>query len=297
MATDDSSGAAHPQACGAGGCRRDVGAVVRGFDGVTERDVYEATETAVTTSTVPEDDDRRVFELTGLDCPTCAGLVEVAIGHLDGVSNVTTSHVHETARVDFDAEVTTATALREELSDLGYPVETTDEAFENRRALQWAEARFAAGVMAGLMVFAPYAAVIYPTRFDLPFYDPAVVALLERALGSIFATHFYLNLAVLSGFVLLFAGKPMLSEATAALRERSPNRSLVVASVAVGLYAYSSLAAFPLAVEGGVYYDVVVALVLGSMVSRQSGVETPAERADEAADERETARSEAAPAR
>jgi Cu2+-exporting ATPase len=254
---------------------------VRPFDGVTERDVQEATETAVSTSTVREDDDRRVFELTGLDCPTCAGLIEVVIGCLDGVSNVTTSYRHGTARVDFDAETTTEAALRTELADLGYPVETTDEAFENRRRLQWAEARFAAGVMAGLMVFAPYAAVIYPTRFDLPFYDPTVVALLERALGSIFASHFYLNLAVLSAFVLLFAGGPVLSDARAAIEARSPNRSLAVAVVAVGLYVYSSFAAFPLAVEGGVYYDVVVALILGATIARQAGVETTAETADD----------------
>ncbi|MEF8808254.1 cation transporter [Natronomonas sp.] len=254
---------------------------MRPFDGVTERDVQEATETAVSTSTVHEDDDRCVFELTGLDCPTCAGLIEVVIGCLDGVSNVTTSYRHGTARVDYDAETTTEATLRTELADLGYPVETTDEAFENRRRLQWAEARFAAGVMAGLMVFAPYAAVIYPTRFDLPFYDQTVVALLERALGSIFASHFYLNLAVLSGFVLLFAGGPVLSDARAALEARSPNRSLAVAAVAVGLYVYSSFAAFPLAVEGGVYYDVVVALVLGTTIARQAGVETTAETADD----------------
>jgi Cu2+-exporting ATPase len=161
----------------------------------------------------------------------------------------------------------------------------TNEETATRRANQWAEARFAAGIMAGLMVLAPYAAVIYPTRFDLPFYDPSVVALLESALGSIFATHFYLNLAVLSGFVLLFAGRPILDDAVAAIRELSPNRSLVVATVAIGLYAYSSLAAFPLAIDGGVYYDVVVALIVGTTIARHSGVDAPETAGEEVSDE------------
>lgn len=276
-----------------GGCRRDVAAVVRDVDGLAAGDVHEAAAAPVATSTVGESDDHSVFEVTGLDCRTCAGLVEGVLTRREGVSNVTASHRHGTARVDYDPERVSATELREALSGLGYPVETTDEAFRNRRADQWREARLVTGLLAGLMALVPYAAVVYPTRFAFWPYDPRVVALLERALESVFATHFFINLALLSGIVLLFTGKPLLSDAAAALRERSPDRSLAVGALAVGLYAYSSATAFRLA-AGGVYYDLVILVVVGATVWRR--VEREAAEAaagDEAPDASEPARTAA----
>lgn len=266
---------------GAHGCRRDIDAVVRDLEGVTAGDVYEASEVDVSTSTVAETDARSVLELVGVDCRVCAGLVEATVERLEAVSNATVSSGHGTLRVDYDPEAVAQSELRAELSDLGYPVETVDEAFANRQAAHWAEARFAAGILAGSMVLSSYLAVIYPTRFDAWFYGPDVVALLERALTSVAATHFYLNIAVLTGFVLLFTGGPILQDAAVAVRESSPNRALAVAAGALALYLYSSLAAFWLVFDAGVYYDVVLALVVGATVVRQSGAEAPEATAEE----------------
>jgi Cu2+-exporting ATPase len=263
MGTDTSGG--HE----GGGCRRDVARVVRDVDGLAEEGVHEAAATTVETSTVEESDEHSVFEVTGLDCRTCAGLVEAAVVRREGVSNVTANHDYGTVRVDYDPELATAAGLRAALSELGYPVETTDEAFRNRRARQWREARLVTGVLAGLMALVPYAAVVYPTRFAFWPYDQQVVDLLERALATAFATHFFINLALLSGIVLLFTGSPILEDAAAAVRERSPDRSLAVGVLAVGLYAYSSATAFRLA-AGGVYYDLVIVLVVGATVWRQA---------------------------
>jgi len=261
------------------GCR-DVDAAVRDLQGVTARDVHRAAAETAAASAVPDEYDRSVFELAGLDCRTCAGFIEAALTRLEGVSNAKASHRYGSVRVDYDPDRRSADGLRAELADLGYPVETTDEAFANRRAKQWADARYAAGVMAGLMVLAPYAGVIYPTRFDAWFYDPAVVALLESALTSIFATHFYLNIAVLSGIVLFFTGKPILSEAVAGVRAGSPDRSLAIGGLAVGLFLYSSVTAFWTTVDGGVYFDVVVAVIVAATIARQAGVDAPESTAE-----------------
>ncbi len=250
------------------GCRRDVERVVGDVVGVTAADVRRAAASGVGTSTVGEDDDHSVFEVTGLDCRTCAGLVECVLAERPGVSNVSANAPHGTVRVDYDPAGTSPAALRASLADLGYPVETTDEAFRNRRAAQFREARLVTGFLAGLMALVPYAAVVYPTRFAFWPYDPRVVALLERALETAFATHFYLNLALLSGIVLVVTGKPLLDDAEAALRARRPDRTLAVAAVCVGLYAYSSATAF--LVDGGVYYDVVILVVVGAAVWRQA---------------------------
>ena len=118
-------------------CRRDVARAVRDVDGLAARDVHEAAATTVETSTVGESDEHSVFELTGLDCRTCAGLVEAALARRPGVSNVTATPDHGTVRVDYDPGRETAAGLRAALSELGYPVESTDEAFRNRRASQW----------------------------------------------------------------------------------------------------------------------------------------------------------------
>ena len=253
-------------------CRRDVERVVRGVDGVTPADVDRAA--GVDTATVGEAHEHCVFEVTGLDCRTCAGLVEGVVAARDGVSNVTASAGHGTVRVDYDPEAASPASLRASLADLGYPVETTGEAFSNRRAAQFREARLVTGVLAGLMAVPPYTAVVYPTRFAFWPAHPRVVALLERALETAFATHFYINLALLAGIVLLVTGKPLLEDAEASLRAGSPDRSLAVAALAVGLYAYSTATAF--VVPGGVYYDVVIVVVVGTAVWRAADREAAA---------------------
>ena len=238
------------------------------------RDVDRAAASTVGTSTVGETHDHSVFEVTGLDCRTCAGLVESVLAAREGVSNVTASAGHGAVRVDYDPDEASPDGLRAALSDLGYPVETTDEAFSNRRAAQWREARLVTGFLAGMMAFAPYAAVVYPTRFSVWPAHPRVVALLERALETAFATHFYINLALLAGIVLLVTGKPLLEDAEASLRAGSPDRTLAVAALAVGLYAYSTATAF--VVQGGVYYDMVIVVVVGAAVWRAADRETAA---------------------
>jgi len=262
-------------------CRRDVERAVSGIEGLSAAAVHAAAEETVATASVAETDHRSVFELAGLDCRTCAALLETVLSSRAGVSNATASHRHGAVGVDYDPERVSPAELRTALADLGHPVESTDEAFRNRRAAQWREARLATGFLAGLMALVPYAAVVYPTRFAFWPYDPQVVALLERALTTAFATHFYLNLALLSGIVLLFTGKPLLSDAAAALRERSPDRSLAVGAVLVGLYAYSSATAF-LPLSGGVYYDVVVVAVVSATAWRQAERTAAGEESGEA---------------
>lgn len=275
-------------------CRRDLDRVVRDVAGVTPADVRGATAAGVATSTVGEDDEHCVFEVTGLDCRTCAGLVECVIAERTGVSNVSANAPHGTVRVDYDPTTTDPASLRAALADLGYPVETTDEAFRNRRAAQFREARLITGFLAGLMALVPYAAVVYPTRFAFWPYDPRVVALLERALETAFATHFYINLALLSGIVLVVTGKPFLDDAEAALRARSPDRTVLFVAAAVGLYAYSTATAF--LVDGGVYYDVVILVVVAAATWRAAAREAATATTDRDAADPEPEPGDAVPA-
>lgn len=254
------------------GCAcRDIASAVRTVDGVDAATVRRrAARDKPDSTTVPAGHEQVMFEATGLDCKTCAALIETVLRAHSGVSNASASHRYGSVRINHDPDEIPTAQLRHRLEDLDYPVESTDEAYETRRAEQWAGVRYAMGVMAGLMVFAPYAGVVWPVRFDA-FLDPVVIELLESALASAFASHFYLNLALLSGIVLLFTGGPILSEAETAIRDRRLDSSLVIATSVVGMYLYSTVTAFSGA-AGPVYYDVVVAAVVGVTIARQADI-------------------------
>ena len=115
-------------------CRRDVERAVSGIEGLSAAAVHAAAEETVATASVAETDHRSVFELAGLDCRTCAALLETVLSSRVGVSNATASHRHGAVGVDYDPKRVSPAELRTALADLGHPVESTDEAFRNRRA-------------------------------------------------------------------------------------------------------------------------------------------------------------------
>lgn len=268
---------------------RDLAVAVEHVDGVDETTVRRAAAArGCEAVSIPESHDRAVFEVTSLDCPTCSALVETAIGEVDGVSNVSASDRTDTVRVDYDPDRIRERVLRDRLASLGYPVRSRDEAFENRRREQWADARIATGVLGGLMVLVPYVAVLYPAQFGI-FYAPSVLARLEAALSSAAVVNFYLNLAILTAIVVGFTGKPLLERAWIDVRAGVVTPDLAIAAPAIGLYAYSSLVAFA-GIGGTVRFDVVVGLIVIGAIARRFGVWTtdrqPIDEPDDLAAER-----------
>ena len=251
---------------------RDVEAALAPFDEVEPAAVRRAAvDRGPSTAAVPATHEMTVLQVVGLDCGFCEALVEATVGALDGVSNVSACHRTGTTRIDYDPGIDPVSAADRRLTELGYPVRSRDEAFAERRKRQWTDARFATGVLAGSMVLLPYVAVVYPSRIQGLFYTPAGGQHLADLLASPAGTQFYLNLAVLTGIVLLFTGKPILDRAVAGLRRGTPTPDLAVAAAAVGVYAYSTLVAFA-GVGGDVYYDVALALVMATTVARRVGL-------------------------
>ncbi len=229
----------------------------------------------------PEDAAHVVFEVDGFDCLDCPTRIEAALERLAGVHGATASYGTGTVGVYYDADVRAPADLVDRLTDVGRTVESRDDAFRNRRARQWAGARFAAGVLAGLMALVPYASVVYPIRFEW-LLGPEIAALLRSGLATTGGFNFYLNVAVLSGIVLWFAGKPMLDRARAALAAGTVTPSLVAAAVAVPAYLYSAavvVAGLTAAVDLSttqVHFDVVVLVVLAWLaVQHGLGLEAP----------------------
>jgi len=258
------------------GCR-DVYAALGDVDGVSEGDVREAhdegdaggpigVEDATGAGTgesgggVPEGHEATFFEVQGMHCATCEAFIESVATAEDGVSDASASYVTETVRIDHDPDAVVEDDLREAVSGLGYDAYPRDDAFSRRQADNMATARLAVGVILGMTVMLQYVAIVYPTYFDGLFYDDRTAAFLADAMASTSGTYFFILLAVVTGVILLFTGKPILRGAYVSARTRSPNMDLLVALAAVSAYAYSTLNV----VTGGthVYYDVTVAIIV-----------------------------------
>ncbi|ELZ57251.1 MULTISPECIES: hypothetical protein [Halorubrum] len=222
------------------------------------------------TARVPEAHDHDTFSVDGIDTDRREGLLEAVLRDVDGVSDASATRRNGTVGVHHDPSLSRG-ALRDLLEECGLVVASGDDAFEARRASQFASARVAVAVLFGLMVATPYIAVLYPTRVEWLFYDPVTVQYLQSILDSRMATHFFVNLGALSGIAFLVACGPIIRRAAAATRDgRFANETAFVGGV-VALYGYSTLSAFT-GLGGAVHYDLVAYAVVVATLWTQFGV-------------------------
>ena len=66
------------------------------------------------------------LNITGLDCPSCAGHLETVIQGITGVTKVTLLLVEQRAVILYDPVRTTPVAIREKIEDAGYAVVSGD---------------------------------------------------------------------------------------------------------------------------------------------------------------------------
>ena len=62
------------------------------------------------------------LRIDGMDCPTCATVIEHALERMDGVLEASVSYGAERLRLEFDTEKTSLDAVRERIRALGYGV-------------------------------------------------------------------------------------------------------------------------------------------------------------------------------
>jgi cation transport ATPase len=239
------------------------------------------------TARVPADHDHDTFSVEGIDTDRREGLLEAVLRDVDGVSAASVTRRNGTVGVHHDPSLSRG-ALREELEACGLVVAPGDEAFEVRRASQFASARVAVAVLFGLMVATPYVAVLYPTRVEWLFYDPVTVQYLQSILDSQMTTHFFVNLGALSGIAFLVACGPTIRRATATVRDGEFTNEVAFVGGVASLYGYSTLVAFT-GLEGAVHYDLVAYAVVVAALWTQFGVTDaafdPATSADADAEE------------
>ena len=219
---------------------------------------------------VPADHDHDTFSVDGIDTDRREGLLEAVLRDVDGVSDASATRRNGTVGVHHDPSLS-RDALRETLESCGLVVAPGDEAFEARRASQFASARVAVAVLFGLMVATPYVAVLYPTRVEWLFYDPVTVQYLQSILDSSMTTHFFVNLGALSGLAFLVACGPAIRRAAAAVRDGRFTNEVAFVGGVTALYGYSTLAAFT-GLGGAVHYDLVAYAVVVATLWTEFGV-------------------------
>ncbi|QAU13883.1 hypothetical protein EKH57_14785 [Halorubrum sp. BOL3-1] len=230
----------------------------------------DAGEPGPRTVRVPEAHDHDTFSVEGIDTDRREGLLAAVLRDVDGVSDASVTARNGTVGVHHDPSLS-RDALIEVLAECGLIVAPGDEAFEARRASQFASARVAVAVLFGLMVATPYVAVLYPTRVEWLFYDPVTVQYLQSILDSQMTTHFFINLGALSGIAFLVACGPTVRRALAAARDARFTNEVAFVGGLVALYGYSTLAAFT-GFEGAVHYDLVAYAVVVATLWTQFGV-------------------------
>lgn len=241
---------------------------------------------------VPEPHVHDTFSVDGIETKRRESQLEAVLRDCEGVSAASATQRNGTVGVHHDPSLSRS-ELRETLSSCGLVVAPGDDAFLARRASQFASARVAVAVLFGLMVATPYIGVLYPTRVEWLFYDPVTVAYLQSILDSRVATHFFVNLAALSGIAFLVACGPIIRRALADAAEgRLTNEAAFVGGI-VALFGYSTAAAFT-GFGGAVHYDLVAYAVVAVTLWNHFGVDetTP----DTARIEEPTGRGSDAPA-
>jgi Cu2+-exporting ATPase len=210
---------------------------------------------------VPEGYETTFLSVDGMHCATCETFIESqAVAH-DDVANTDASYITDAVRIDHDPSLAES-GLRELLSGLGYRAYSRDDPLAERRAEDDELMRLVVGVTFGMAIMMTYVALIYPLYFGGLWYPEPQAEFLAEMLAGTSASYPFLVMGLLTGFVLLYTGGPILKGAYVSLTTRQPNMDLLIAVAATSAWLYSTIAIF---VESGIpslYYDVTLTVIL-----------------------------------
>ncbi len=189
--------------------------------------------------------------IDGMHCTTCEAFLSARGGNVPGIERVDASYATDTARVWYDPERIDPAGIVDALSGAGYVAHPRHEGRPDRDEAAPLVSFLLGGGLFGMMVMVWYALFLYPTYFG---FDPLVSP------GPLEGLYIHGNIWLLTTFVLLYTGRPILRGAYVSLRARAPNMDLLVAVAAVSAYAYSTIAMGLGRTD--LYFDVTVAIVL-----------------------------------
>ncbi len=224
-------------------------------DGIGREDVRERAETdssrLADVDLEAEGLEEAFLGIEGMHCSTCEAFLETKGETVAGVVGIEASYATETARIIYDPKSVDATELPDRLSGYGYRAHERGERTERSDEGQALVKFLIGGGLFGMMVMVWYGVFLYPTYFG---YEPVA------DFGGYDGLYVAVNIWLMTTFVLFYTGYPILRGAYVSLRAGVPNMDLLVATAALGAYAYSTLAMGLGRTD--LYFDVSVAIVL-----------------------------------
>lgn len=198
---------------------------------------------------LPDKYEEAFFKVDGMHCSTCESFVETLAGRQKGIYKSEASYASEMIKVYYDANALDTSTLPDLLSQYGYKVRDTEsKADENQ---QNETVRLIIGGFFGIMGLLLYILFLYPGYIGYSNLIPVT---------NIEKMFFVSNIFVMTTFVLLYTGYPILRGAWVSLSVLKPNMDLLISIAAVSAYLYSVGAM--LIGSSEVYFDVTMAIVL-----------------------------------
>ncbi len=199
---------------------------------------------------IPEDLETVVVKIGGMTCASCARTIEVAVGELAGVKEVSVNLATESAKIVFDPEVTSLNEIKNAVEEVGYKfLGVSGEELRESEDLHVKEMKkklsFAALIGSVLLVmqYGKYAGIP-----EIPF---------SSLIQFMLATP-----------VMFYSGKGMFSAAFRSLRHRTLNMDVMYSMGVGSAYLASVLSTLGLLPEEYLFYETSVLLLAFLLLGR-----------------------------
>ena len=210
---------------------------------------------------------------------TCEAFLESLANECEGVTDAEASYVSETIRIHYTPGKISPPTLCDALSTLGYtavpreeaPIDSNVAADQGVRQFDSVLGyRYAAGVVFGSFLMLVYVVLLYPSHLST-LLGEGFLTTFSGGAGFGGAGVLVLPLfLVLTGFVLVFTGLPLLRGAYVSVKMRQPNTELLASISIIGAFLYSTISV--ILGRADVFFDltIVVAAVVVAAIFYES---------------------------
>lgn len=199
--------------------------------------------------TLPKSYGEAFFKVDGMHCSTCESFIETLADRQEGIYKSEASYASEMVKIYYDDDKYEPDELPPLLSKMGYVVREIDN--QSSEEDQDEIARLLIGGFFGIIGLLLYILFLYPSYISGEGFVP-----LTKAEELFFVS----NIFVMTSFVLLYTGWPILRGAWVSVSVLKPNMDLLITIAAVSAYLYSVGALLTGSAE--VYFDVTMAIIL-----------------------------------
>lgn len=198
---------------------------------------------------LPAEYEEAFFSVSGMHCSTCESFVEALANQREGIYRSEASYASEMVKVYYNPDLITADELPTHLSKMGYTARPVDQ--QNNSIDLDETGRLVIGGFFGIIGLLLYVLFLYPSYISGEGFIPLTTP--EKLF-------FVSNIFVMTTFVLVYTGFPILRGAWISISVGKPNMDLLITIAAVSAFLYSLGALLTGSAE--VYFDVTMAIVL-----------------------------------